>query len=349
MNARSPPPNVSIPNARPRAPTVSSMNAPSVVPMSPSSNRSARRPVLSPINTTIAAAQGNSILPEMADTMRTPRTPFIRSAKSQDFSRSSGLSPVSTISGHGTHTLSPRGPPPAGPIPPVPTRRPPHPLPSSDDGNLSDSDSESINKETLGGLEAPIEGYLLSAGKEVRRIEKYMLYQVYYDEHDMFRKPTFLEQMPPPEKVLDVGCGYGYWLRFASWQWRFSQFTGFDIRQYTSCSMPNDQQERIKYSYGDITDLSPMDRRNLGQFNYIRVANMSIAIPWPKWKQVMQTLSSLLAPGGILEVCHAPIACHITEQATRFWTMDGICLSSRTQLRNGPSRVFWRCCGHTNR
>lgn len=186
---------------------------------------------------------------------------------------------------------------------------------------LSDSDDEDASGRTVRASTSPLAGprndterelqgsipYPLNAiDDEARRVEKYMYCAAYYLEapyrKSHYRGPSFLEyrRAKGPRRALDVGSGFGYWLRDASASWPETKFVGFDIFDLPPVSMSEEQLGRITFKQGNILDAAlPF---NAGEFDYIRLANMRLAIPDNMWASVLQKLCRLLSEKGFLEI-----------------------------------------------
>ncbi|KZO92749.1 hypothetical protein CALVIDRAFT_292403 [Calocera viscosa TUFC12733] len=223
-------------------------------------------------------------------------------------------------------------------VPPIPARvrsesrpsAPPPAVPSSSSSVhppcVSDSDVEnvpgnSIRKSSVSALSGPRSDrdrqlqnsipYPLNAfDDEARRLEKYMYCAAYYTNgpyrKSRYRGPSFLEhrRTNAPRRALDVGSGYGYWLRDASASWPETTFVGFDIFNLPSVAMTDEQRTRISSQQGNLLD--PILPFSPGEFDYIRLANMRIAVPDAMWSSVLKKLCRLLSENGMLEVRNMP-------------------------------------------
>jgi len=101
----------------------------------------------------------------------------------------------------------------------------------------------------------------------------------------------------PPGSVLDLGCGPGHWIHFAANIWKSSFFTGFDL---VNIILPGlDSMENVKFVQGDFLNYKlPFPSKT---FDYIRMANLVLCIPFDKWETLMTEVHRVLAPGGRLE------------------------------------------------
>ncbi|KAF5352470.1 hypothetical protein D9756_005861 [Leucocoprinus leucothites] len=128
--------------------------------------------------------------------------------------------------------------------------------------------------------------------------------------------PTFSTSMDkPPSNVLDLGCGQGHWLLDASYHWPSAKFTGFDLVDILLAELqerPNVQLVRgnlyvfffFCYPYQLIDGPSvkyrlPFPDKN---FDFVRMANLGLAIPHEKWSFVVAEARRVLKIGGQLEI-----------------------------------------------
>lgn len=149
--------------------------------------------------------------------------------------------------------------------------------------------------------------YPLSVDLETRSLEKYIYRTLYYVappyNFEKYCGPSFHEGFldRQPKKALDVGAGFWYWLRDASAYWKNTKFVAFDYFELPHCYIPNDQLKRITFVQGDLLSRNLLPFHD-GEFDYIRLANMRLAIPDAEWEYVLWHLSKKLCPGGILEI-----------------------------------------------
>ncbi|KZT55435.1 hypothetical protein CALCODRAFT_518789 [Calocera cornea HHB12733] len=177
-------------------------------------------------------------------------------------------------------------------------------------------ENQLLELNTLQGVMLP---YPLQVGEEARKLEKY-LYGLLYNRlrsngiDRVYIGPTFHKwsttHCRPPTNVLDIGAGYGYWIRDAREVWPTANFYAFDFHNL----LPSTIGPNVHHVQGDLLSsfaiggprvplelrLSPefLERR----YDYIRMANMSLAISWDEWPKVLKNLTSLLASGGIFEL-----------------------------------------------
>ncbi|EJU00077.1 hypothetical protein DACRYDRAFT_117665 [Dacryopinax primogenitus] len=197
------------------------------------------------------------------------------------------------------------------PLLPIPKRKTVHPP------CLSDSETERLGNapaSRLSGSRNDREMQLLTCipyplnpfDEEARRVEKYMYCAAYYTKPPYvkrhYRGPSFLEyrRNKGPRNALDIGSGYGYWLRDAAASWPDTRFVGFDAFDLPLVEMTVEQLKRISFRQGNLLDsVLPFHR---GEFDYVRLANMRLAIPDKAWPSVLMKLCNLISENGILEI-----------------------------------------------
>lgn len=111
----------------------------------------------------------------------------------------------------------------------------------------------------------------------------------------------------PPSRVLDLGCGKGYWVLNAAKSWKNTKVTGLDlIDVYNMCG----KEPHCPESPSEVHNVE-WDRSNFvkdplpyaeDSFDLVRMANLSLCIPRQHWEFVFSEVWRILAPGGRLEV-----------------------------------------------
>ncbi|KAF8641201.1 hypothetical protein AX17_000836 [Amanita inopinata Kibby_2008] len=101
----------------------------------------------------------------------------------------------------------------------------------------------------------------------------------------------------PPQSVLDLGCGLGHWILTAAEIWKSCQFIGFDLVDLTSHI---EKPDNVKFVRGNFL------KRRLPfvnkQFDLVRMANLSLCIPYAKWESLLMEAFRVLTVGGRLEL-----------------------------------------------
>ncbi|KAF5384918.1 hypothetical protein D9615_001123 [Tricholomella constricta] len=101
-----------------------------------------------------------------------------------------------------------------------------------------------------------------------------------------------------PFFVLDVGCGAGYWLLEAANCWVQSSITGFDMVDVLIPEVRNN--DRITFSRGNfLRGPWPFPEKT---FDLVRMANLSLCIPYDKWEMVLAEVHRVLTVDGRLEL-----------------------------------------------
>lgn len=109
------------------------------------------------------------------------------------------------------------------------------------------------------------------------------------------------------KNILDVGCGRGFWLADAVKECKNATLVGFDLvdvfltpQELRDRRGLNDAQvARIKFRQGNFLDGLPFGP---GEFDYIRLAFLELAIPESKWVPLLKEAWRVLKPGGHIEV-----------------------------------------------
>ncbi|KAL0066553.1 hypothetical protein AAF712_006356 [Marasmius tenuissimus] len=102
----------------------------------------------------------------------------------------------------------------------------------------------------------------------------------------------------PPSCVLDMACGQGFWLLQAATQWPNSRIVGLDLMDVRLPQVK--ARENIEFIGGNFLHYTLPFPSN--SFDYVRIANASLAIPFDKWKFVLKEVERVLTRGGRLEV-----------------------------------------------
>ncbi|TFK70414.1 hypothetical protein BDN72DRAFT_538187 [Pluteus cervinus] len=102
----------------------------------------------------------------------------------------------------------------------------------------------------------------------------------------------------PPPNVLDLGCGQGHWVKEAASAWRQSRIIGFDLVDVTLPSL--DQMENVTFVRGNFLKYQLPFPDN--HFDLVRMANLTLCIPYDKWEFVLEEVRRVLVVGGRLEL-----------------------------------------------
>ncbi|KAL0580673.1 hypothetical protein V5O48_001314 [Marasmius crinis-equi] len=102
----------------------------------------------------------------------------------------------------------------------------------------------------------------------------------------------------PPSCVLDMACGQGFWLLQAATQWPNSKIVGLDIVDVTLPRVKS--RDNIEFIGGNFLHYALPFPSN--SFDYVRIANASLAIPFDKWEFVLNQVQRVLTRGGRLEI-----------------------------------------------
>ncbi|KAH8834805.1 hypothetical protein DL96DRAFT_1571791 [Flagelloscypha sp. PMI_526] len=109
-----------------------------------------------------------------------------------------------------------------------------------------------------------------------------------------------------PTAVLDVGCGEGHWLLDAAVAWanHGTRITGIDAVDVTKSMWPRAASLRVKDSIQVLRSNFVRDSLPFpdGSFDFVRMANLSLAIPTSQWDSVLREVCRVCAVGGRIEI-----------------------------------------------
>ncbi|OSX66962.1 hypothetical protein POSPLADRAFT_1042254 [Postia placenta MAD-698-R-SB12] len=118
----------------------------------------------------------------------------------------------------------------------------------------------------------------------------------------------------PPSRVLDLGCGKGYWVLNAARSWKNTKVTGLDlIDVYNMCGKephspesPSEEVHNVEWDRSNFAK-DPLPYAE-DSFDLVRMANLSLCIPRQRWEFVFSEVWRVLAPGGRLELIDDDLA-----------------------------------------
>ncbi|KAJ6513169.1 hypothetical protein C8R45DRAFT_1059467 [Mycena sanguinolenta] len=125
----------------------------------------------------------------------------------------------------------------------------------------------------------------------------------------------------PPQFVLDLGCGGGYWAMEAAKQWPNAQIVGFDLKAiqpelleldasymrsledagHSPEPLPiaNEIANRVRWVQGNFLDPLPF---HSDHFDYVHISGIGLGVPEDEWQFVLEEVSRVMRPDGILEM-----------------------------------------------
>ncbi|CAE6523839.1 unnamed protein product [Rhizoctonia solani] len=124
---------------------------------------------------------------------------------------------------------------------------------------------------------------------------------------------TFHKLSTPPAKVLDLGCGTGYWIVKAAHQWTHTEFVGFDLvpiqpclervasRSGLSTSKGHADlrlHERIRWVHGNFLETLPFQDN---EFDFVRCRKIARGVPELKWEGLYNEIVRVMKPGAAFE------------------------------------------------
>ncbi|KAK0198768.1 hypothetical protein F5146DRAFT_1020917 [Armillaria mellea] len=102
----------------------------------------------------------------------------------------------------------------------------------------------------------------------------------------------------PPRSVIDLGCGPGFWIMEAAPAWKHTRFVGFDLVDVLQRDFQ--KTENVQFVRGNFVAY-PLPFPD-GSFDMVRMANLSLCIPYSKWEFVLSEVYRVLTVGGRLEL-----------------------------------------------
>ncbi|KAJ7274314.1 S-adenosyl-L-methionine-dependent methyltransferase [Mycena haematopus] len=125
----------------------------------------------------------------------------------------------------------------------------------------------------------------------------------------------------PPQFILDLGCGSGYWAMEAAKQWPNAQIVGFDLKDiqpellqleasYMRCledcglsaeplAIANEIASRVQWVHGNLLDGLPF---HSDYFDFVHISGIGLGVPEDEWQSVIEEISRVMRPDGILEM-----------------------------------------------
>ncbi|KAL4252270.1 hypothetical protein ABKN59_002545 [Abortiporus biennis] len=123
------------------------------------------------------------------------------------------------------------------------------------------------------------------------------------------RNITMHQFETPPSKVLDLGCGCGFWILEASKKWPACHFVGLDTRMHQPDFARMGRMDpqlkeyanygRIQWLHGNLLDSLPF---GVEEFDLVRICCIGLGVPEDEWQDLFQEVSRVLKPGGVLEI-----------------------------------------------
>ncbi|KAI9226528.1 MAG: S-adenosyl-L-methionine-dependent methyltransferase [Piptocephalis tieghemiana] len=112
---------------------------------------------------------------------------------------------------------------------------------------------------------------------------------------------NFLAVLPAsPEKILDVGCGSGKWVREVASTYSEERVYGCDLLLDCIPKSPP-MPANASFQYGNVLDRLPYPD---GSFDFVHQRHLW-SIPTPRWPDALAELFRVTLPGGICEVCES--------------------------------------------
>lgn len=106
----------------------------------------------------------------------------------------------------------------------------------------------------------------------------------------------------PPTRVLDLGCGSGYWILECAKQWRNCEFVGLDLvplHPDLSLLRSSDLGSRITWVQANCLDGLPFPNE---EFDFVHIKRLAHGIPEDKWDFLLEEISRVMKPGAAIEM-----------------------------------------------
>ncbi|KDQ57325.1 hypothetical protein JAAARDRAFT_35950 [Jaapia argillacea MUCL 33604] len=108
---------------------------------------------------------------------------------------------------------------------------------------------------------------------------------------------------PPPTRVLDLGCGGGFWIINAAKEWTETTFVGLDIKKiqpdldmfanYSSIA------PRVQWVHRNLLERLPFPP---DEFDFVRICGIGLGVPEDEWQDLLEEVYRILKPGSYLEI-----------------------------------------------
>ncbi|CBQ70380.1 conserved hypothetical protein [Sporisorium reilianum SRZ2] len=105
-----------------------------------------------------------------------------------------------------------------------------------------------------------------------------------------------------PARVLDLGCGRGFWCLEMAREWKTSEFVGLDVVpvQPPMASLADaDLEHRVSWVVANFLEPLPFPDAS---FDYVHIRFVLQGVPEDKWLDLFSEARRILAPGGVLEL-----------------------------------------------
>ncbi|KAF8910070.1 hypothetical protein CPB84DRAFT_1842730 [Gymnopilus junonius] len=128
----------------------------------------------------------------------------------------------------------------------------------------------------------------------------------------------------PPATVLDLGCGEGHWVLHAASVWKDSVITGLDMVDVTLPAL--ETTDNANFVQGNFVKYPlPFEDKS---FELVRMANLTLAIPYLQWVALLTEVRRVLTVNGRLEIiddqiCFLTLRKRLSQRILRFDTLQG--------------------------
>ncbi|KAJ6609229.1 S-adenosyl-L-methionine-dependent methyltransferase [Mycena sp. CBHHK59/15] len=140
----------------------------------------------------------------------------------------------------------------------------------------------------------------------------------------------------PPQVILDLGCGGGYWAMEAAKQWPEAQVVGFDLKEIqpelpqldayymraledagkTPHPLPiaDALGGRLRWIHGNLLDGLPFASDH---FDFVHIAGIGLGVPEDEWQFVLEEVSRVMKANGVLEIIEEDLIFPCSPPRTR--------------------------------
>ena len=102
-----------------------------------------------------------------------------------------------------------------------------------------------------------------------------------------------------PRRILDVGCGTGRWAFEMARQFPQAEIIGLDIVEPdTPYTDHHPRPANYRFQLGNMMEIFPFSDKT---FDVVHLRCLGTGIPAPRWKDLVQEVARLTAPGGWVE------------------------------------------------